>query len=602
MSDQAITLLILALSVVVFVWNQLPVGIVALGVALSLWAAGVLTLDQAIAGFGNPTVVLIAALFVVAEALDAAGVTTWVGQQVVNHAGDSPTRLIVLVMIAVALLSALITPNGSVAALVPMVVVLAVRSNQAPSRLLMPLAFAAHAGALLVLTGSPVSLLVSQAASESGGRRFSFFELALVGVPLLVGTILVVVLLGNRLLPKREAKLLARDLSGLPHTLLGQYIHDEELARLRVVPGSSVIGMMPRKIDLSQHPDVHLVSVQNRNGRPSHDEAIGDGYVLVVRGTHEEISQFASDNHLEIVLGPDNKRISAGLVSRDFGVAEVIMTPRSKYIGETVFPGMMTDSGSLVVLAVQRHGVDLGVDGITLKAGDSLLLQGGWDALDQHTVDPNVILVDTPDAIRRQTVPLGAKATPALLVLGAMVVLLTTGVVPAVVACMLAAIAMVLLRTVTVDQAHRSMSWTTLILIAGMIPLSTAITDTGAAEMLADKIISVAGGGSPYLLLIGLFLITAVLGQMISNTATALILIPIAISVSKETGISPMALLMCVNVAAGAALLTPVATPANMMVMGPAGYRFDDYWKLGLPVMLVYFVVAVGLVPLIWPF
>lgn len=181
-----------------------------------------------------------------------------------------------------------------------------------------------------------------------------------------------------------------------------------------------------------------------------------------------------------------------------------------------------------------------------------------------------------------------------------MVVLLATGIVPAAIATLLAAIAMVLLRVVTVEQAHRSMAWTTLILVAAMIPLSNAITDSGTAETLAKGLMDVIGGGGPYVIMTGLFLITAILGQMISNTATALILIPITISIAAEGGYSPMALLMCLNVAAAAALLTPIATPANLMVMGPAGYRFGDYWKLGLPVMAVYYVVAVVLVPLMW--
>jgi di/tricarboxylate transporter len=173
--------------------------------------------------------------------------------------------------------------------------------------------------------------------------------------------------------------------------------------------------------------------------------------------------------------------------------------------------------------------------------------------------------------------------------------------VPSVIACLLAAIAMVLLRVVTVEQAHRSMAWSTLILVGAMIPLSIAITETGAAELMANRMVDVVGGGSTYLLLFGLFLVTAVLGQMISNTATALIMIPIALSVSSEMGMSPMPLLMCVNVASAAALLTPVATPANMMVMDAGGYEFGDYWKLGLAILLVYLVVAVFLVPVWWP-
>ncbi len=601
MSDQTITLLILAVSVVVFVWNRLPVGVVALAVALSLWATDVVSLDEAVSGFGTTTVVLIAALFVVAEGLDAAGITTWAGQLVVRHAGESQSRFVVLIMVVVAVLAAVITTTGAVAALYPMVVVLAVRMGRSPSKYLMPVAFAGHAGSMLVLTGSAVTLLISEASHDAGGERFGFLELALLGVPLLIGTVLVVVFFGDRLLPAREAETFVRDLSQLPVSLRRDYVSQGELARLEVPAGSPLVGQRAGMLDFPPMIDLHVISVQDRQAKPLPDDEIQPGCVLVVRGSLEGIGWFAYGHGLRIVPGPDDQPIACGLISRDFGVAEAIISPRSKYIGDRVFPGMVTDSGNLVVLSVQRHGEDLGVNEVTLKAGDSLLLQGSWDALDEHTVDPNVLVVDTPDSIRRQTVPLGPKAVPALVILAGMVVLLTSGVVPAMVACLLAAIAMVLLRVVTIEQAHRSMQWTTLILVAGMIPLSTAISDSGAAATLAESIIDLIGGGSPYLLLIGLFLITAVLGQMISNTATALVLIPIAVSVALESDISVTAVLMCINVAAAAALLTPVATPANVIVMGPAGYRFSDYWKLGLAVMGVYFVVGVFLVPVFWP-
>jgi di/tricarboxylate transporter len=573
---------------------------VALGVAVALWATDVVTLEEAFAGFSSPTVILIAALFVVAEGLDAAGVTTWVGQLVVKHSEGSRVRLIILVMAAVAVLSALITPNGAVAALYPMVVVLAVRLGVSPSKLLMPAAFAAHAGALLVLTGSPVTLLVSEAANESGAGRIGYFEIAVVGVPLLVGTILVAVLFGDQLLPVCTPKAFARDLSTLPHSLKGQYLPAEELARFSVTNGSPFIGIPANKIADPGLPDVHIISVKERKGAPMTDAPVEEGTEITIRGSHDDIVAFAQDNGMAQPGTAKPAPIESGLISRDYGVAEVIITPRSDYIGDRVFPGMVTDSGDLVVLAVQRHGTDVGVSETTLKAGDSLLLQGRWEALDEHTADPNVVLVDTPDAIRRQTVPLGPKAIPALVVLGAMVALLASGLVPASIACLLAATAMVVLRVVTVDQAHRSMAWTTLILVAAMIPLSNAITDSGTAETLAKGLMDVIGDGGPYVIMTGIFIITAILGQMISNTATALILIPITLSIADEGGYSPMALLMSLNVAAAAALMTPIATPANLMVMEPAGYRFGDYWKLGLPVLGVYYLVAVVLVPIIW--
>ena len=595
-----ITLLILAASVVLFVWNRLPVGIVALGVALTLWATGVLTIEQSLAGFGSTTVVFIAALFVVAEGLDSAGITTWAGEQVMAHAGDSPIKLLIYTMIVAALLSAIITPNGAAAALIPMAVILAVRMNTRPSRLLLPLAYSTHAGSLLVLTGSPVNVLISEAAIDAGQGGLRFFEFARVGIPLVLGTIVIVVLFGSRLLPERSAKTLARDLSQLPSTLQRDYLGDDRLGRLRVEPGSPLIGQPGSALDLGATGDLHLIGVYQRGRELPVDRPVAEGMVLLVRGRQGAIEQLATDGGLSLVAANSGEPMTS-LVSETHGVAEVIVAPRSPYIGDTAFPGMTTESGELVVLGVQRHEQELGGGAVALKAGDSLLLRGSWEALNEQTRDPNVVIVDAPDAVRRQAVPLGPRTVPALVIMAGMVLLLTTGLVPAVAAGLLAAIAMVLTGVISVEQAQRSISWTTLILVAGMIPLSTAITQTGAADLLANTMIAAVGGLGPWALLLGLFLISGTVGQLISNTAIALILIPIALSISAELGVSPMPMLMCVNVAAAAALLTPVATPANMMVMGPGGYKFGDYAKLGLPLMLLYLIVAVFLVPIWWP-
>jgi di/tricarboxylate transporter len=262
---------------------------------------------------------------------------------------------------------------------------------------------------------------------------------------------------------------------------------------------------------------------------------------------------------------------------------------------------MATDSGDLVVLAVQRKEEELAGETV-LAVGDTLLLQGSWSALEHHLDDPGVLVVDHPDAVRRQAVPLGPGAKRALLILVTMVVLLATGALPPAVAGLLAAGALVVSGVLSIEAAYRGISWTTVILVAGMIPLSTAMTETGAAAKLADAIVDVVGKSSTYALLAALFALTAVLGQLISNMATALIVIPIALQAVEDVGVSARPVLMCVTVSAAAALLTPVATPANLMVMEPGGYRFSDYWKLGLPLLVLYGLVAVFLVPVFWRF
>ena len=526
MDPVVVTFLILGLAVAAFISGRIPVAITAVGVALALWATGILTLQQSLAGFSDPTVLFIASLFVVSEGLDATGVTARLGRVVVATAGASRTRVLLLVMLLVAGLTALISVNGAVAALLPMAVVVAVRIGLPPSQLLLPLAFAAHAGSMLTLTGTPVNVIISEFAAESAGGPFGFFEFALVGVPLVIGTLLITMAFGERMLPARSAATVPRDLSDQACVMLADY---------------------------------SVLAAADGGGR-------------------------------------------AVTIDAENGVAEVLVPPRSELVGMRVFPGMVAPSGKLVILAVSRNGRELTAPEVDLAVGDVLLLQGTWDDLEENTAGDDVRVVDAPAAVRGQAAPIGARGITAIVVLAVMIVLLATGVVPAVVAGLLAAGAMILTRVVSLGRAYRAISWTTVILVAGMIPMSTAFTTTGAAEIVGTALVDAAGPGGPLLVLLAICLLVVLLGQLISNMATALIIAPIAISAAAELGVSARPFLMALTVVAAAAFLTPIATPVNLMVMGPGGYRFGDYARFGWPLTLLFLAVGVLLVPLIWPF
>lgn len=524
------TFLILGLAVVAFMSGRIPIAIVAIGVSLALWVTGIQTLPQALAGFGDPTVLFIAALFVVSESLDATGVTAWVGQQVITRAGTRPRRLLVIVGAMSAVLAGIISINGAVAALLPVVVVVAVRAGIVPSKMLIPLAFTASAGSLLTLTGTPVNPVVSQFALQAGGREFGYFEFALAGVPLVALTILIVTILGPRLVPERTAD------------------------RFEAAPDPSEAA---------------------RDWRESYDVDLSTGSLFSARE----------------------------------GVAEVLVAPRSSLIGRRVWPGMTTRDENLVILAARRGAADTenvsrgsgGVRELTLRAGDAVLVQGPWAELERYTHSPDVIAVTPPHALRR-AVPLGRGARRALVILGLMVVMLATGIAPPAVAGLLAAGALILTRVVSMPQVYRAISWTTVILIAGMVPLSSAFVSTGAADVVATIVLGFTGETSPHLALLVLCIVTILLGQFISNVATVLIVAPIAVSIAATLDLSVQPFMMALTVAGAASFLTPVATPVNLMVMQPGGYRFGDYWRLGLPLALLFLAVAVLYVPLIWPF
>ncbi|GAB2604016.1 SLC13 family permease [Kribbella endophytica] len=598
MDDGTVSLLILGLTVALFVWNRLPVEVVAVLTALALWATGVLDFTAVLAGFGDPVVIFIATLFVVSEAVDSTGVTAWAGQTIVRYAGTTRVRLLVAVTGLCAVLSALITLNGATAALLPLVVMLALRIGEPPSRMLMPLTFAGSAGSLLMLTGTPVNIIVSDAAADAGAGAFPFFSFAVVGVPLVVGTIAISVLLGPKLLPAARPAHPAADLAVHAQTLDSHYALTNGFYRLRVRELSRLIGQGIGELDLTSYPDVVVVGVQDERGRARLDASIDVGDVLVVTGPPDQVGSLTSDSSLAVSTTPTPVD---DLMSREAGVVEAVIPPRSSLVGETVFPGMHRGR-DLVIIAVQRMGKDRGSRKTQLAEGDAILVHGPWDALDELTKDRDVLLVDSPELVRRQAVPWGPKASIAVAVLAAMVVLLATGAVPPAMAGLLAATAMVLTKVVGPRQAYRAISWQIVVLIGALIPLSAAIQSSGGADRIADLIVDAIGPGRPYLLLVALFVLTATLGQMVSNTATVLIVAPIAVAAAEGTGTSVQPVLMLIAVAGAASLLTPISTPANMMIMSPAGYRFGDYWKLGLVVMAWWLLTALTIIPLVWPF
>jgi len=601
LTDIWIVFAIVAAIVVLFIWDRLPVIVVCVGAALALWASGILTVQEALAGFGDPAVVFIAALFVVSAGLELSGVTAWAGQLLIRHAGTSRTRLIVMMMAFVGVLSALISVNGAVAALLPVVVVIAIRLGRTPSQLLMPLVFGAHAGSQLMLTGSPVNVLVAEASKEAGGGGFGYFEFGLVGVPLSIGSVAIAVLFGQKLLPKRMTRSLPPDLSRHACTLFEQYYLSSDVHQLRVRAGSRVIGQPRATIDLDGLPDLVLITVKNAKGQPARNDTVGEGDILVIRGPADQAAELVGRLDLAVREDAPLGGLSDTLFNGESGLAEVLIPPRSPLIGARFFPGMVTESGDLIVLAIQRQGEDLRRS-VTLAAGDTLLLQGTWGALDTRLEQHEVLVVNTPDVVRRQAVPMGAGSKTVLMALALMVLLLATGLVPPAVAGLLAAGIIVTAGVLSVEQVYRSVGWTTVILVAALMPLSTAMEVTGAAKLLADGLVHVVGDMGPYSLLAGLFILSAILGQVISNTATSLIIIPISVVAAKQMGISIQPVLMCVCIACAGAFLTPVATATNLMVMEPGAYKFGDYWKFGLPMLIWFFIIAVFLVPLIWPF
>jgi di/tricarboxylate transporter len=602
--DQIVTTIAIILAaMVLFAWNRFPAALVAAGASLALYFTGVLTMQETVGGFGDPVVVLIAALLAIALGLEATGVSAWAGQVLIRQTGTNDTWRTVAIMLVAALFSGLVGMNGAVAAMLPVIVAVAVRTAIAPSQLMIPLAFACLTGSKLTLLGTPVNVIAATQAEEAGVGHFGFFDWAIVGLPLVAGTIAITLLFGRHLLPERRSQFIPADFSGHAHTLIEQYQLEDGLHYFRVRQTSPCVGTSRADIDLTNYPGLHLVGVLDGDSKtPLERPQIQEGDLLLVRGDAEAAGRLAADRHLALRDDAAAVPVADALLNRGSGLAEVVIPPRSKMIGQVVFPGMVTEDGSLMVLSIQRGGTEMRQEPVTVRAGDHFLLQGTWKALDQYLADPKVLVVDCPGAVRKQVVALGQGAYAAIAILLFLIVLLAFNLAPAPIAALVCAGLMVIAGVLTLPRIYRGIDWNTCILIGAMIPPATAMSKTGAAAMIGDYIVNALGGAGPLGVLAGIFLATAGISQFISNTSAALVMMPIGLATASELGVSALPMMMGVAMGASASFLTPFANGVSMMVHGPGGYRFGDYWQLGLIVMAWALVVTLVAVPLYWKF
>jgi len=591
------TFIILGVTIVLFVWGRWPPDLVALLSLLALALSGVIGTSDALAGFGNPTVVMIAALFVVGEGLSRTGVTGWGGKRLLELARGSQNRLLVVVMAGTAALSAFISNTGTVATLLPAVVAAAWAVGSVPSKYLVPLAFAANTGGLLTLTGTPPNIVVAQTLEQSGLRPFSFFEYALIGGPLLIAAIAYMRFVGGRILPSRSADQRPVDVGADLADLAAAYSLGENQFRLRVRANSSLIGKTVMEAALGPTYGAPVLRIEGREIAPDVDLREDD--ILVVRAPSETIDRLMQ----ELGLGLQPPADSPGeFVSKEIGLAEVIPTPRSEYLGRSVAVGQIFERFTVQLLGVRRRGKPVVDRELKLEFGDSLLVRGTWEAIGElQSERRNFVVVGTPEAMATEVAGLRPRAPVAVAALVGMVVLMVTGIVPTVIAALIAAAAMILFGCLSTREAYRSISWSSVVLIAAMIPMGRALETTGGASVVAEGLVNTLGNLSPVALMAGVFLLTTGFSQVINNTATAVLVAPIVIQAAVTLGVSPHPLLMIVAVAASTAFLTPIGTTTNILVYSPGGYSFTDYVKVGLPLMLLFLAVSLVLVPMIWP-
>jgi len=607
--EMLIVFAVLLVTVILFASDKLRMDIIAVMAILALMVTGSLSPAEALAGFGDPLVILIAGLFVVGEGLFRTGIAFTVGNWLIRVAGSSELRLLVMLMLVVAVLSAFMSNTGAVAIFIPIALNLAARANIPPVRLLLPMAYAGSIGGMLTLIGSPPNLVVSTELTRAGLDPFNFFSFLPIGLLILITSIIFILLIGPRLLPRDtgDEKGKAPDRMSLSD-LVQVYDLNDRFHRVRLEPNSPLVGSTVAKARLRSQFGVTVLGIErSRDGKAVvkpvlHQSEYQAGDILFMVGSEAEVEQLLDSMKGLVCLSVESSR--RDIIARELGLAEVLLPPRSELNGHTIREARFREDHGLSVLGILRKGEPMreGLLDSCLEFGDTLLVAGGWRQVDLLQREANNFMVLTLPQEMDEVAPYRERAPWALGIVGAMLGLMTFDVLPAVVAVLLAGVAMVLARCVTMEESYKAINWQSVVLIAGMLPMATALDKTGALDLIVTNLVAGLGDKGPTVLMAGLFLLTAVFSQFISNTATAVLVAPIAVGAASSLDISPYPLLMAVALAASTAFSTPMASPVNTLVIGPGGYRFMDFVKLGVPLQLLAMVISLICVPLLFPF
>nr|WP_299073977.1 SLC13 family permease [uncultured Allomuricauda sp.] len=608
-------LVILGITILLFIWGKFPPDVVALMSMLSLYLAGILDVKETLSGFSNSTVIMIAALFIIGEGLSRTGWTALAGQRFVGWAGKSIPKLLVIVTLGASVLSGFVSNTGTVAALLPVTVSAAWSAGTLPSKLLMPVAFGSNTGGLLTLTGTPPNIIASNALVENNFEGFSFFEFSLIGLPLLIIAIVYFRYVGYRLLPKRKTNERPANIDAEMHKWIENYSIGDNLYRLRIRSMSPFINTRIGHWNFEEEHNISVMRLKRRHPSPLQqkvpqfvelpdpDTEMRYHDIITVEGEPEAVDKLVLKYNLGIVpTKAERDTLKNELINQEVGMAEMLITPNSVFVGKTINLGNYLKQAGVQLLAASRNNRAL-KGRIKIAAGDAFVIRGSWTNIESlKSLYENVLISGSPESMSKNVAVLNARSYVAIGTLILMILLLVFKILPGAIAALICAGIMLLTRCVPISKAYKGISWTSVIMIAAMIPMGLALQKTGVAQLAANSLVNSLGSIHPVALLGGIFILTTTLSQTINNSATAVLMAPIAIMASTTLGVSPKPFMIGVAISASTAFLTPVGTTTNAMVMSSGGYKFIDYIKVGGPLLLLFFVATLILVPWIWNF
>ncbi len=612
-----ISLLTLGLAVVGFVWGRLRADVVALLALVVLAVSGVISTQEALSGFANPIVIMMVGLFVVGGAIFNTGLAKMLGARLLKLGGGNPTKLFLVVVLATGLIGGFVSNTGTVALMLPIVVSMAAASGSSASRFLMPLAFASSMGGMLTLIGTPPNLVIAEVWEEGGHEPLTMFSFLPAGALCLVAGTLLMIPLSRILIRKRssseEAGSTGRKTRSLSE-IVDEYGLNDDLWRVTVPSTSPIAGLTLGNLALRKNYDLDVLELRTgehsrrllkniTQETPTASSTVDPGDVLFVRGPKEGVDQFATHYGLELDLNPEDARHN--LRFYDIGVAEIVPMPDSPILKQTIAQLDFRNRFNVNVLGVRRGGVYITDDlaSLAVRKNDVLLVQGTWKAIDALSEDTRRWVVLGQPLSEASKVTIDYKAPIAAVIMAAMILMLVLDLVPAVMTVIMAALAMVLTGCFrSVGDAYKTINWESIVLIAAMMPMSFALEKTGVSDAVSAALVTHLGSLGPHWLLAGLYFTTSLMTLFISNTATAVLMAPIAMQSAVAYGVNPLPMLFAVTLGASLCFASPFSTPPNALVMSAGQYTFTDYLKVGAPLQVILGVLMIFALPLIFPF
>jgi len=616
LSEMELVFFILVVTTICFLIPRFRSDLVALCSLLALYLAGLLTVPEALSGFSNNVVIMIAALFIVGEGVFQTGLAQKAGNLLVKWTGNSEFKMMAFMMLVVAFLSGFISNTGTVAILLPVVVSLSRQMHLHPGKLLMPLAFASSMGGALTLIGTAPNLIARQSLINNGYEALSFFAFTPVGLIILLTGVAYLWFIGRKWLDKPHEKDPKASGAFNLEELLEQYKIGPHIHHIQVPKGHNIIGKKLKELGWPNKFNVTVLEILKKDGESRFPFVAGTASrqltadpnylleaedILLVYAEEASINKFIEETGVVKILPVSPKQLHL----KEANIAEVILTPQSRLINQSLKDIHFRDKYGLTVLSIKRQYQEprLPSRDDELHYGDAMLVYGKWKDIDLLSKEKSDIVVLRHASHPPESANQSFRGAVAAIILLWMLIMLVFEWLPAVITVVISALLMILTGSVrNTDQAYRSINWQTVVLIACMLPMATALEKTGGVAFMSDKLIASLGAVGPLAVLAGLYFITSIFSQFISNTATAVLLFPVAILSAQEMGVSPVPMVMAVAYSASMAFATPVATPPNAMVMAAGKYTFADFMRVGVPLQIIIGLIAVLVVPMFFPF